>query len=283
MTDGGQGPKNDTYSHFWRMIWHETTSPAVIVMLTQTHEASREKCYPYYPQSLEAPTLRLNAHDEYDDNFIHELHLATLEDDHEARAQIRKLHMTPDGGADADADSRTIWHLLFGGWPDFLVPEGADRAALLRLITLSRQKNADNATNPRIVHCSAGVGRSGTFIALDWLLQELADGSLDEVSDAEDPVFAVVSTLREQRMMMVQSEPQLAFIYDVVRERWRERWIGMHEEEAEKMGVVRRRSDTTPEGPSLKRMKSGVGSEREGDAEEMARLEAELSANAELE
>lgn len=257
------------------MIWHETTTPAVIVMLTQTHEASREKCYPYYPQSLENPTLRLNAQDEYEDSFIHELHLANLDEDPEARAQIRELHMTPEDGS----ESRTVWHLLFGGWPDFLVPEGADRAALLRLIALSRQKNADNATNPRIVHCSAGVGRSGTFIALDWLLQELDDGSLDEVVDTEDPVFSVVSRLREQRMMMVQSEPQLAFIYDVIRECWRERWISQHEEEAEKMGVTRRRSDATPEGPSLKRQKSAYG----GDDDERAQLEAELFSNAELE
>ncbi|KAF2443995.1 hypothetical protein P171DRAFT_23717 [Karstenula rhodostoma CBS 690.94] len=275
-----QGPKFDTYSHFWRMIWHETTTPAVIVMLTQTHEASREKCYPYYPQSLETPTLPLNAQDEYEDAFIHELHLANLEENDEARAQIRELHMTPEDGS----DSRTVWHLLFGGWPDFLVPEGADRAALLRLIALSREKNADNATNPRIVHCSAGVGRSGTFIALDWLLQELDDGSLDEVADTEDPIFGVVSRLREQRMMMVQSEPQLAFIYDVVRERWRERWISQHEEEAHTMGVTRRRSDATPEGgPSLKRQKSGYGGDRDGDEDERAQLEAELFSNAEME
>jgi protein-tyrosine phosphatase len=256
-------------------------------MLTQTHEASREKCYPYYPQSLDAPSLRLNAQDEYADAFLHELHLASLEEDPDARAQIRKLHMTPeDAGA---GDSRTVWHLLFGGWPDFLVPEGADRAALLRLIALSRAKNADNATNPRIVHCSAGVGRSGTFIALDWLLQELDEGSLDEVADAEDPVYAVVARLREQRMMMVQSEPQLAFIYDVVRECWRERWIGMHGDEAARLGVSRPREDASPEGPRLKRQKSepgggllaGGGGDADGDAR--AQLEAELCSNAEME
>lgn len=272
-----QGPKNDTYSHFWRMVWHETTTPAVIVMLTQTHESSREKCYPYYPQSQENPSMRLNAHDEYEDNFIHDLQLASLEEDQEARAQIRELDMIPEEGS--EDESRKVWHLLFAGWPDFLVPEGADREALLRLIAMSREKNADNATNPRIVHCSAGVGRSGTFIALDWLLQELDDGSLDEVQDNEDPVFGVVSRLREQRMMMVQSEPQLAFIYDVVRERWRERWISQHSEEAERMGVTRRRrSGETPEGPSLKRQKSGPsGMEIQGgDEDERAQLEAEL-------
>ncbi|KAL1601739.1 hypothetical protein SLS60_006654 [Paraconiothyrium brasiliense] len=276
-----QGPKFDTYSHFWRMIWHETTTPAVIVMLTQTHEGAREKCYPYYPQSSETPNLPLNAQDEYEDKFVHELQLASLEEDQEARATIRELDMVPEEGN----ESRKVWHLLFAGWPDFLVPEGADREALLRLISMSREKNADNATNPRIVHCSAGVGRSGTFIALDWLLQELDDGSLDEVQDNEDPIFGVVSRLREQRMMMVQSEPQLAFIYDVVREQWRERWIGQHSEEAERLGVTRRRPSGSLEEPQLKRQKSGPGgtSLYGEDEDERAQLEAELFSNTEME
>ncbi|KAJ4291010.1 tyrosine protein phosphatase 1 [Kalmusia sp. IMI 367209] len=272
-----QGPKYDTCSHFWRMVWHETSTPAVIVMLTQTHESSREKCFPYYPQSLENPNLRLNAQDEYEDGFIHELKLASLEDQEEVRAQIRELDMTSEDGS----ETRKIWHLLFAGWPDFLVPEGADRAALLRLIHMSREKNADNATNPRIVHCSAGVGRSGTFIALDWLLEELGDGSLDELEDSEDPILGVVDTLRQQRMMMVQSEAQLAFIYDVIRERWRERWIQQHPEEAERLGVPPNSvpPNNIDEGPSLKRQKSGPSDRREqfdGDDDERAQLEAEL-------
>lgn len=66
------------------------------------------------------------------------------------------------------------------------------------------------------MHCSAGVGRSGTYITLDYLLTEIQNGSIapDEV---EDPVYETVNTLREQRMYMVQSEPQLHFIYDVLK------------------------------------------------------------------
>lgn len=265
-----QGPKHDTYSHFWRMVWHETTTPAVVVMLTQTYESSREKCFPYYPESLDAPSMRLNAQNEYEDDFIHHLNLASLENHEEVRAEVRELDMTTEDGS----ESRKIWHLLFAGWPDFLVPQGADREALLRLIAMSREKNADNATNPRIVHCSAGVGRSGTFIALDWLLQELDDGSLDEVEDNEDPIFGVVSHMRDQRMMMVQSEPQLVFIYDLLREKWRERWITQHPEDAENLGVGRKLSEAPEGSPRLKRQKSTK--QTEGDDEEGAALEAEL-------
>lgn len=253
------------------MVWHETTSPSVLVMLTKTHESSREKCYPYYPRSLSNPDLRINPHDEYEDGFIHDLKLVDLEENEETRAQVRELDMTSEDGS----ATRKIWHLLFGGWPDFLVPEGADRVALLKLIELSREKNGDNSTNPRIVHCSAGVGRSGTFIALDWLLQELEEGSLDDLADDNDPVINVVDTLRQQRMMMVQGEAQLAFIYDVVRERWRERWIRSHPEQAERLGVTR----MGEEEPKLKRqksLKSEASELNEVDEDERAQLEADL-------
>lgn len=266
-----QGPKVDTYPHLWRMVWHETASPAVIVMLTQTHEGNREKCFPYYPRSPGSPELKLNTQDEFEDGFIHHLRLASLEEHEEARAQVRELDMTTEDGS----ETRKIWHLLFGGWPDFLVPEGADRTALLKLIDMSRDKNANNHENPRIVHCSAGVGRSGTFIALDWLLQELDEGSLDELGDEEDPVQTAVDALRSQRMMMVQGEAQLAFIYDVLKDRWRERWVANHPEEAERLGVT---SNGDMEQPKLKRQKSEKSevSELDVDEDERAQLEAEL-------
>jgi protein-tyrosine phosphatase len=187
-----QGPKADSWSHIWRMIWNENHSPAVIVMLTQTHETGREKCYPYYPQSLSNPDMRINEHDEFEDGFMHNLHLASFSTDEEARTQVREIDMTTDDGD----ESRKVWHLLFAGWPDFSVPEGADRAGMLKLVDISRSKNADNATNPRIVHCSAGIGRSGTFIALDWLMQELEEGSLDNTPETEDPVVKAVERLR---------------------------------------------------------------------------------------
>lgn len=170
--------------------------------------------------------------------------------------------------------SLKTWHLLFEGWPDFLVPEGANREALINLITLSREKNLDNSSNPRVVHCSAGVGRSGTFIALDWLLQELEEGGLDDLGDDEDPVTNVVSLLRKQRMMMVQGEAQFNFLYDVIRERWRARWAKSHPEEAERLGL-----SAIDEHRSKKQKQtgeSGLSQQSEGDEDEHAELEAEL-------
>lgn len=267
------------------MIWKENKTPAVIVMLTQTHENGREKCYPYYPQSPSSPDVRINEHDEFEDGFVHNLHLASLSQHEDARTQVREIEMTTDDGSEL----RKIWHLLFAGWPDYSVPEGADRAALLKLADISRAKNGDNATNPRIVHCSAGIGRSGTFIALDWLMQELVEGALDDTSMPEDPVMRVVQALRDQRPGMVQSKSQFVFIYDVLRERWRERWIGLHPNEADKFGIVSTATaaNTDDSQPALKRQKStrdddamlhsGIDvSGAAQDPEARARLEAEL-------
>ncbi|UPX19193.1 Protein-tyrosine-phosphatase [Ascochyta rabiei] len=269
-----QGPKADTCSHFWRMLWAENESPAVIVMVTRTHEQAREKCYPYYPSSLSEPDLRINEHDEFGDGFVHNLHLAALSHDDASRTEIREIDMTTEDGS----ESRKVWHLLFEGWPDFSVPEGADKAALLKMVDLSRQKNSNNSTNPRIVHCSAGIGRSGTFIALDWLIQELEEGSLDSPADDQDPILRVVETLRDQRPMMVQSKQQFVFIYDTLRERWRERWISLHPDEASRLGISPAPSDDEP---ALKRQKSNAEGDTEGafvSEEERAKLEAELMA-----
>jgi protein-tyrosine phosphatase len=258
------------------MIWRENQDPAVVVMLTQTHETGREKCYPYYPQSPSSPDLPINEQDEFEDGFVHILHLVSLHQDEEARTQVREIDMTAEEGE----ESRKIWHLLFAGWPDFSAPEGADRAALLRLIDISREKGGDLATNPRIVHCSAGIGRSGTFIALEWLLQELQEGSLDEISDNDDPILNVIIQLRDQRAGMVQAKLQFLFLYDALRERWRERWISTHPVEAAQLGITSNATTTDSE-PALKRQKSmraddGATSYVSDAASARAALEAEL-------
>jgi protein-tyrosine phosphatase len=262
-----QGPKSDSWSHMWRMIWNENQDPAVVVMLTQTYEANREKCYPYYPSSPSSPDLRINEHDEFLDGFIHNLHLVSLSQDEAARTEVREIDMVTDDGS----ESRKIWHLLFAAWPDFSAPEGADRAALLQLIHMSRQKNGDNATNPRIVHCSAGIGRSGTFIALDWLIQELDEGSLDETPDSYDAVVAVINKLRDQRAGMVQSKIQFLFLYDALRELWQTRYKSLNQSPDSEPALKRQKSRQEPGGAQESQVSVAAS-----DILARARLEAEL-------
>lgn len=217
-----QGPKVGSISHFWHMVFHETKEVGVIVMLTQTFESGREKCSQYFPLNADNPLilLRENESDPFVSNDNHQIgeenivgQVALLETtfDESSRSEIRKLRLT------LGTDSKVVWHYLFAGWADYSKPEGDDRSALLHLIEQSGAKSSPD--NPRIVHCSAGVGRTGTFIALDHLLLELQSGQLLQVTGPDvDPVFETVNQMREQRMMMVYNEMQLQFIYEVLRE-----------------------------------------------------------------
>ncbi|OIW26504.1 phosphatases II [Coniochaeta ligniaria NRRL 30616] len=156
-------------------------------------------------------------------------------------------------------EERVVYHFLYKKWPDFGVPALEDLESFFTLMRLSREKNA-NPSNPRIVHCSAGVGRSGTFIALEHLMRELDAGVLedwDEEGDAkkaaeaekdgengdgqgmdereesgvdmnegEDMIFNTVNALREQRRTMVQADAQYLFIYQVMRKLWMDKYGG---------------------------------------------------------
>ncbi|PYH41341.1 tyrosine protein phosphatase PTP1 [Aspergillus saccharolyticus JOP 1030-1] len=216
-----QGPKLGHVAHFWQMVFHESKEVGVVVMLTQTFESGREKCSQYFPLDSDSPSMPLRrvepepyaTEDDQssDGDLLGEVTLLESTWDTASRSEIRKLQLT------LGDESKTVWHFLFAGWADYSKPEGEDRDALLQLIKLSESKSGPD--NPRIVHCSAGVGRTGTFIALDHLLQELESGQLLEAVNPEiDPVFETVNQMREQRMMMVYNEMQLQFIYEVLRE-----------------------------------------------------------------
>jgi len=259
------------------MLAAETGDTAVIVMLTQTHDAGREKCFTYFPLTEDNSPIVIQPDVEFGDAFQGTVELVSVEDDRKSRCTVRRLRMrtrytksatilstAQNGNKPADTSEaeemdseeeqwteKNIYHLMFSGWPDYLIPEGEDRDALIHLLKLSERLNArasppDSASfglygrqngsagltipsspadlNPRIVHCSAGVGRTGTFIAFDYLLKLLESGELDQVPSTVDPIAQTVNRLREQRMMMVQGEGQFMFLYEALREAWSERW-----------------------------------------------------------
>jgi protein-tyrosine phosphatase len=204
---------------------------AVIVMLTALRENSREKCYPYYPDNLDSPPRNLTFTTSSGDTCSVTLSLLEKTYDEAAKTVVRKLSLQHE-----DDPPKIVWHLYFEGWPDQAVPEDANRAALLSLISLSRSKNDGSFAEPRTIHCSAGVGRSGTFIALEHLLAELDSGAFDcHISGDEtakppslspsddDPIYETVEKLREQRMFMVQTLLQFSFLYDMMREQFLKR------------------------------------------------------------
>lgn len=195
------------------MVWQETKGVAVIVMLTQTAEAGREKCFQYFPLDADAGDLRIEPIANNDESPEGRVTFIEAVEDDVSRTTIRKLRLS------FGRTSRTVWHLLFSGWADFAIPEGEDRTGLQELLKLSALKN-NRPANPRIVHCSAGVGRSGTFIALEYLLAQVESGAIADVKNDDDPIYEVVNQLRRQRMTMVQSEAQYHFLYQVILEQF---------------------------------------------------------------
>lgn len=228
-----QGPKDITVNHFYRMVQSEIKGPAVIVMLTQTFESGKDKCFQYYPLSQQESPLAIPRDEEASDGLSGVVELISTEDDVSIKSQVRRLKMhtqTQDG----HIEQKDITHLLYSAWPDHLVPEGDDRTALIKLVHHSAKLNGRRGAegteqdHPRIVHCSAGVGRSGTFIALDYLLGQLHGGFLDNVPANKDPILETVEILRAQRMLMVQSEVQFFLLYDIIREQFLQRSAAGH-------------------------------------------------------
>lgn len=183
-----QGPKQKQFSHFWHMVHQQIKGDiGVIIMLTQLVEQEREKCAQYFPLNLDHPTLifahgaaQQDANDTQQDNVT----LLSIHHDDSIGCDVRKLLLT------IDHESKTIMHYLYHRWSDFGVPEDNDRRALIEL-TRRTMKDA-GPESPRVVHCSAGVGRTGTWIALDHLIRELDAGRL--VEDGSKPATTVNSS-----------------------------------------------------------------------------------------
>ena len=200
------------------MIWQETTDVAVIVMLTQTHDGTTEKCFQYFPLNVEAGSFQVEPLDRASNTPEGSVTFLEYYLDEDSRTEIRKLSLN------FGAETKDIWHFLFSGWPDFAVPEDNNRTALLKLLRLCAEKNT-SPSNPRIIHCSAGVGRSGTFIALEYLLAQVESGAIMDAKEDDDMIYDVVNHLREQRMLMVQMEGQYQFLYEIIRDQLKERHL----------------------------------------------------------
>jgi len=231
-----QGPKKQTIDHVWHMVWHElatpyNNSPAVILMLSPTHAPAPddptktfEKCFPYYPIDENSPPLKINEKNDLGEDFKAEVRFVSREPSIEGTAiEIRKLAMTVAG----EDDEKPIWHYLYPNWPDFGALEEENVASVIGLMDISRKQNG-KGENPRIVHCSAGVGRTGTFVALEFLMGELQGGAWEgwdqgPMADT-DPIYDTVDQLRMQRKTMVQAYEQYAFLYEVLRKIWEEKY-----------------------------------------------------------
>ncbi|XP_039996615.1 receptor-type tyrosine-protein phosphatase O isoform X1 [Xiphias gladius] len=189
-----QGPLPETRNDFWKMVLQQK-SP-IIVMLTQCNERRRVKCDHYWPFTDE-PVL------------YGEISVEMLSENEAPEWTIRKFRL---GYADETQD---VLHLNYTSWPDHGVPTVNAIESILQFVHIVRQQ-ANRIKDPIVVHCSAGVGRTGTFIALDRLMQHIRE---HEFAD----ILGMVSEMRSHRLSMVQTEEQYVFIHQCVLLMWQKK------------------------------------------------------------
>uniref|UniRef100_A0A674EHU7 Protein tyrosine phosphatase non-receptor type 3 n=1 Tax=Salmo trutta TaxID=8032 RepID=A0A674EHU7_SALTR len=187
-----QGPLPQTCTHFWQSVWEQHTH--TIVMLTTLTERGRTKCHQYWPHPPEVRDygyLRVSCHSE-------ECNLAYV------TRQFTLTH-TQLG------EERSVTHLQYVAWPDHGVPD--DPSDFLLFITSVRERTGDT---PLMVHCSAGIGRTGVLITMETALSLLESGR---------PVFPldIIRMLRDQRAMMIQTTCQFRFMCEAILRVYRER------------------------------------------------------------
>ncbi|XP_053910515.1 receptor-type tyrosine-protein phosphatase kappa isoform X2 [Cuculus canorus] len=183
-----QGPLPGTVVDFWQMVWQEKTS--IIVMLTGLVEQNKTKCERYWPEQEQV----------YGDFTV------TLNNTRTTTGLVTRNFCLQKAGC---ALPRVVEQFHFLLWPDHGVPRNS--AQLLCLVEVVNKRKMEASAGPVLVHCSAGIGRTGTFIALDFLLKMgNAEGKVD--------VFHCVQRLREQRVSMVQTKEQYTFLYEALLE-----------------------------------------------------------------
>ncbi|XP_067290614.1 receptor-type tyrosine-protein phosphatase H [Pseudorasbora parva] len=184
-----QGPLPSTVNDFWRMVWEKRSQ--AIVMVTNCTESGRIKCEQYWPLDY-SPFLYGNL-------------VVTMKSENKAHSWILRVFNVNNKST---SETRTVKHFHFTAWPDHGVPFGTEE--LIQFRGLIRQHiESTSSAGPTVVHCSAGVGRTGTLIALDILLQQL---------DREKAVgiAAVVQQMRLCRPLMVQTESQYVFLHQCI-------------------------------------------------------------------
>ena len=207
-----QGPMPATIHHFWAMCFQQSelqhNDTIIVAMVTPLVENGMTKCCKYWPDEHE-PIMYLT-NDLHRDGFTEKLTIEynSLSWDEEGGFLVSKFTLlTPQ-------KSKTVHHYYYSKWVDSRSPPSARP-----LVTLSRRIRLLQSTVPNrpipIIHCSAGVGRTGTYITVDHLLHHVQ--SVINPENDRDPILDTVTKLRQQRMMMVQTLHQYEFLYDTVK------------------------------------------------------------------
>ncbi|XP_042154289.1 receptor-type tyrosine-protein phosphatase delta isoform X34 [Oncorhynchus tshawytscha] len=183
-----QGSLPETFGDFWRMIWEQRS--ANIVMMTKLEERSRVKCDQYWP------TRGTETYGLFQVTLLDTVELATY--------CVRTFALYKNGSS----EKREVRQFQFTAWPDHGVPEHPTPfLAFLRRVKACNPPDA----GPMVVHCSAGVGRTGCFIVIDAMLERIKHEKTVDI-------YGHVTLMRAQRNYMVQTEDQYVFIHDALQE-----------------------------------------------------------------
>ncbi|XP_053271361.1 receptor-type tyrosine-protein phosphatase beta [Pleuronectes platessa] len=197
-----QGPLPGTKDDFWRMVWEHGVHN--VVMVTQCVEKGRVKCDQYWPADREPL-------------YYGELVIQMLSESVLPEWTIREFKITSESSY-----PRVLRHFHYTVWPDHGVPDSTQ--SLIQFVrTVRDYVDRSPSSGATVVHCSAGVGRTGTFIALDRALQQLdSKGTID--------LYGCVFDLRLHRQHMVQTECQYSFLHQCVRDVLRARKLRSEQE-----------------------------------------------------
>lgn len=199
-----QGPLPNTCKDFWQMVWEQKVY--VIVMTTRVMEKGHTKCAQYWPKR--------------NDKTITYGNFAVLNKKHNMIEQFLETELVLCNLT--TKEHRTVTHLLFLSWPDHGVPSSAKE--FLSFMFHIREKQAQHVAkhsrellasesnpHPIVIHCSAGIGRTGTFMTVDIACHQLTDtGRVN--------IFGTVKKIRSQRAFSIQTVDQYIFCHKALLE-----------------------------------------------------------------